>query len=74
MNVKNKKAFGEVNGVKNNVGIIKEIDNLGRIVIPKDYRERLNLGKRVEVVLTENGGLIRNVEYELVKKDDKENI
>ncbi len=74
MNVKNKKAFGEVNGVKNNVGIIKEIDNLGRIVIPKDYRERLNLGKRVEVVLTENGVLIRNVEYELVKKDDKENI
>ena len=47
------------------VGIIKEIDKLGRIVIPKDYRDRLLLGKRVEVLLTSEGVLIKNPEYEL---------
>ncbi len=54
--------------MKSRVGIIKEIDNLGRIVIPKDYRERLSLEKEVEIVLTTSGVLIRNPEYKLVKK------
>ena len=53
--------------MSNKVGIVKEIDQLGRIVIPKEFRERLKLGKRVEVVLTQDGVLIRNSEYELVK-------
>lgn len=59
------------------VGIIKEIDNLGRIVIPKDYRDRLSLEKRVEIVLTADGILIKNPDYELTpikyetKKDKK---
>ena len=52
---------------KGNVGIIKEIDRLGRIVIPKDYRERMFLDDKVEVVLTKDGVLIRNPEYALVK-------
>ena len=51
--------------MEHTVGIIKEIDNLGRIVIPKDYRDRLSLGKKVEVVLTAEGILIKNPEYEL---------
>ncbi len=51
-----------------NVGVIKEIDSLGRIVIPKEFRERLMLDKRVEIVLTKSGILIRNSAYELVKK------
>ena len=46
--------------MKNKVGVIKEIDSLGRIVIPKEYRDRLSLDKKVEVVLTEEGVLIRN--------------
>ena len=50
------------------IGIIKEIDALGRIVIPKEFRERLGLKKEVEVVLTVNGVLIRNSEYEIIKK------
>lgn len=29
--------------MKNKVGVIKEIDHLGRIVIPKDFRERFRL-------------------------------
>ncbi len=49
------------------VGVIKEIDKLGRIVIPKNYRERLLMGDRVELVLTREGILIRNPEYEIVK-------
>ena len=52
-----------------NLGIIKEIDNLGRIVIPKEFRERLKLEKRVELVLTKSGLLIRNAEYEMVKTE-----
>ena len=50
------------------IGIIKEIDALGRIVIPKEFRERLGLKKEVEVVLTVDGVLIRNSEYEIIKK------
>lgn len=49
------------------LGIIKEIDNLGRIVIPKEFRERLKLEKCVELVLTKSGLLIRNAEYEIRK-------
>lgn len=52
------------------VGIIKEIDNLGRIVIPKEMRERLSLDKNVEVIITEEGVLIRNPEYKLVKVEN----
>ena len=51
-----------------NVGVIKEIDKLGRLVIPKEFRERLKIGNTVEVVITESGVLIRNPEYVLVKK------
>lgn len=32
------------------IGIIKEIDKLGRIVIPKKLRERYFLGSCVEIV------------------------
>jgi len=59
--------------MKKNIGVIKDIDKLGRIVIPKEFRERLKLENRVEVLLTENGVLIRNSEYMLVKKDDLKN-
>lgn len=51
------------------VGITKEIDKLGRIVIPKEFRDRFNLVDEVEIVLTEEGILIRNKEYVLVKSN-----
>ena len=53
------------------VGIIKEIDRLGRIVIPKEFRERLGLDKRVEVVLRADGILITSPEFELTRITDK---
>ena len=57
----------EVLNMKETVGVIKEIDNLGRIVIPKDMRDRLSFDKKVEVVLTKDGVLVRNPEYELIR-------
>ena len=51
------------------IGIIKEFDRLGRIVIPKELRERFNLAGEVEIVATEEGVLLKNKEYELVKKE-----
>lgn len=57
--------------MKKLVGVIKDIDNLGRIVIPKEFRERLRLNDRVEVVLTKDGVLIRNSRYKLISTEEK---
>ena len=46
----------------NDLGILKRIDNLGRIVIPKDMRSRYNLTSEVELVMTKSGILIKNPE------------
>ncbi len=51
------------------IGIIKEIDNLGRLVIPKEMRELFGLEKSVEVVVTENGILVRNPKFVLTEID-----
>ena len=53
------------------VGVIKEIDKLGRIVIPKELRQRYGFEKDVELISTKDGILIKNQDYILVKKDDK---
>ena len=54
----------------NQMGVIKELDNLGRLVIPKEMREMFKLEKEVEVVVTAEGVLVRNPEYILVKKSE----
>ena len=61
--------------MSNRIGIVKEIDKLGRIVIPKEFRERVGIDKEVEIIVTDKGVLLRNPEYILVKKDElpKEN-
>ena len=46
--------------MESKVGVIKEIDKLGRIVIPKEMRDRLAFGTSVEVMITDEGVLIRN--------------
>ena len=48
------------------VGIIKEIDKLGRIVIPKELRERFFLSGNVEIIATEIGIVLRNPKYKLI--------
>ncbi len=56
----------------NKIGIVRKFDNLGRIVIPKEMRDRYKLNKEVEIIATEEGVLIRNSEYILVKKENPE--
>ncbi len=50
------------------IGIKKEFDKLGRLVIPKEMRQLFGFTKEVEIVVTKEGILIRNPEYVLVKK------
>ena len=50
------------------IGIHKDFDALGRIVIPKEMRSLFRFEKTVEVVVVEEGVLLRNPAYELVKK------
>ena len=57
--------------MKRVVGIIKEVDKLGRIVIPKDIRDRFGLMDRVEIIITEAGIVLRNPEYELIKINEE---
>ena len=54
--------------MENVVGVIKEIDSLGRLVIPKEMRETFKLDKCVEIVVTKDGILVRNPRYELIEK------
>ena len=52
------------------IGIIKEIDDLGRLQIPKEIKTRLGLVEKVELVVEKEGLLIKSVEYELVKANN----
>ena len=56
--------------MKDAVGVNKEIDALGRLVIPKEMRELFALDGVVELVVTEKGVLVRNPQFVLVKKGD----
>ena len=51
------------------IGVVKELDRLGRIVIPKDLRERYGLEKEVEIIATVDGVLLKSAEYVLTKKE-----
>jgi len=52
----------------NEIGFLKEIDSLGRIVIPKELRQRYKLTDKVEVIPTKHGVLIKKQEYFLTRK------
>ena len=52
------------------IGIVKKIDNLGRVTIPKEFRTLYGFDKNVEVVPNEDGVLIRNPKYILVEKEN----
>ena len=53
------------------IGITKEIDTLGRLVIPKEMRSLFNLDKEVELVVTKDGILLRNPQYILVRSSEE---
>lgn len=52
------------------IGVLKEIDSLGRLVIPKEMRETFKLDKTVEIIVTQEGILVRNPKYEVIEKKD----
>ncbi|MBE6591465.1 MAG: hypothetical protein E7646_05435 [Ruminococcaceae bacterium] len=45
------------------------MDKLGRICIPKEMRKLFNLENEVELQITNEGILVKNPEYILVKKE-----
>ena len=51
------------------VGIKRQVDKLGRIVIPKEYREFYHIDHNDEVFIvdTKDGILITNHKYEVVE-------
>ena len=56
------------------VGITKEIDNLGRICIPKEMRKLFKIESAVALVVTKDGILIKNPEYVLIRKEEIKNL
>ena len=54
--------------MNNGIGVLKEVDNLGRLVIPKEMRDSFKLNEIVELVVTKDGILIRNPKYEIIEK------
>ena len=56
------------------IGVIKEFDKLGRIVIPKELRERFFLDDKVEIIATKDGIILKNPEYVLIKETELKKI
>ena len=54
------------------IGVIKEIDNLGRLQIPIEIRKRLGLRDSVQLIITEEGLLIKSEGYKLVRVEGEE--
>ena len=48
----------------NNRGLVRKIDSLGRVTLPKEYRESLNIeeGSKVEMFLLKEGIFIKKNE------------
>ncbi len=54
------------------IGVEKRLDELGRVVIPKELREFYHLNEEVTLVETEKGILITNPQYVMVKVEEKQ--
>ena len=52
------------------IGIRREIDKMGRICIPIEMRKLFKLENEVEIQITNEGVLIKNPEYILVKREE----
>jgi len=60
----------ERNEEKMPIGVEKRLDDLGRVVIPKELREFYHFDEKVTLIETENGLLITNPQYIMVKIKD----
>lgn len=56
--------------MKRDIGIFREMDKLGRIVIPIEFRSTFKLENEVEILATDEGVLIRNPKYKVVLIDE----
>ena len=56
----------------NDIGILTRIDALGRIVIPKNIRDRYNLAAKVELIMTKDGILIKSPSPSAQKEKTKQ--
>ena len=56
-----------------NIGIVRKVDSLGRVTLPKEFRRifRMNSNEYIEITATEQGILLRNPDIE-VKRIEKE--
>ena len=52
------------------IGIVKRIDPLGRLVIPKKYRELYGIDAYAEIILTDEGVLVRKPEDGMPVEDE----
>ena len=52
--------------MRKDIGIKREVDSLGRVVIPKEIRKTYGLEKEVEIIATADGVLLRNPKYHIV--------
>ena len=48
-------------------GVVRRVDDLGRIVIPKEIRNLFGLDSAVEIIVTDEGVLLRNPKYALTE-------
>ena len=69
-NIFTQKRAGDVE----KIGIIKEFDKLGRLVIPKELRERYSLDGKVEIIATPDGILVKNPDYVLTKIKKRDSL
>lgn len=55
------------------IGIPKKFDDLGRITVPKEFREfyHFNTKEEVQLIATPKGVLITQQQYTMVKKETK---
>ncbi len=56
------------------IGILKKLDKLGRLVIPKEMRDRYQISEEVEIIATTEGILLRNSEYHLAKRETESKV
>ena len=55
-------------------GMLRDLDPLGRVCIPKEMRKMFHLENEVEVIVTEEGVLVRNPKYVLIEREEYERI
>ena len=56
------------------IGIIREVDSLGRVVIPKEIRKTYKLEREVEIISTGDGVLLRNPKYNIILVEKEQDV